>query len=35
LTRDPEAMILGVSMSRTPNAGKSIVFAFVARISLR
>jgi hypothetical protein len=35
LTGGPGGSILGASMSRNPNAGKSIVFAFVARIRLR
>jgi hypothetical protein len=35
LTRRPRACNLDPLMSRTPNAGKSIFFAFVARISLR
>jgi hypothetical protein len=35
LTPPAGAAKLGASMTRIPNAGKSIVFAFVARIRLR
>jgi hypothetical protein len=35
LTRSGRTCTLGEAMARTPNAGKSIFFAFVAAISLR